>query len=89
MAYTPEQRKAMYAEVSEKLADVVVLLRGFVDAEPELEDDAQPREEVQFAQSTASTLTNTVGQCKVREKGFDSILVRLKVPMSIQLQARL
>jgi len=68
VAYTPAERKEMYAEVSEKLADAAVLLRGFVDAEPELEDNAQPREEVQFAQSTANTLTNTIGQCKVREK---------------------
>ena len=68
MAYTDAERQQMYAKVAEKLADAAVELRGFVDAEPELDSNTQPREEVQFAQSTANTLTNTVGQCKVREK---------------------
>lgn len=68
MAYTDIERQQMYAKVAEKLADAAVELRGFVDAEPELGDDEQPREEVKFAQGTANTLMNAVGNCKVREK---------------------
>ena len=37
MAYTPEERKEMYATVVEKCAEAAVALRGFVDAEPELD----------------------------------------------------
>ena len=66
--YTNEQKKEMYAEVVEKIADAAVALRDFVDAEPELDRETQPREEVRFAQGTANTLMNIVGNCKVREK---------------------
>ena len=68
MAYTPEERKEMYATVVEKCAEAAVALRGFVDAEPELDRETRPREEVAFARGTANTLMNFIGNCKVRGK---------------------
>lgn len=63
MAYTPEQKTEMYASVSDKLAEVAVELLSFVD-----DADDPETEDVSFARSTATQLTNLVGNFNVRAK---------------------
>ena len=60
---TPKQKAEMYAAASDKLSDVVVALRGFVEAT----DDPEAEEVVQ-ARTTADRMTTQIGSFKVREK---------------------
>ena len=61
--YTNEQKSEMYRSASEDLTNVVVGLRGFIEAAADEESD-----EVIQARTTADRLVTLIGNYKVREK---------------------
>ena len=73
MAYTDTDKAEMYKSISEDLADIVMKLQDFIDADADANTaDAEQSEEIAFAQSASNQLLGYIGNFSVRRKRCES-----------------